>query len=369
MLMIMENMNLTSYVLMFIMCIVLLLITMVTQLHKKELKEAFIQQLYFSNKLLHFDNSMIPKCPPITLASRTSQVQSKSKKKMKKKPPSIKKQLVRETEVYRTIDDDDQDDDDEEQEREREREACEMIYEDTYRYGELEDSNKEQLLQGIRERECRNPLTSCKLEFEYQKVRKLIPRDDQRWFCNDKEDTIKYKYKCPNTDICNSSCDGVTFNGKCYRAISMEFFLSNLRNKSWRIRDPQSRRFINDDQYETLLLLENPKSFKFQQYRAGFYIVQNNDDSRRWGIDDEELKHIKYPRNHVYAQMYTLPGINNKGLIKVIDQRDTELGWLSIQIRIPGGGGFGSGFIGSSQRLLTLKLTQNPTMEWEIIRA
>lgn len=348
MLMIMENMNLTSYVLMFIMCIVLLLITMVTQLHKKELKEAFIQQLYFSNKLLHFDDSMIPKCPQI---ARTSEI-IKSKKKMKNKPPSIKKQLVRETEVYRTIYEDDQDDDDEEQERE----ACEMIYEDTYRYGELEHSNKEQLLQGIRERECRNPLTSCKLEFEYQKVRKLTPIDDDRSFCNDDENILdNYKYKCPNTDICNSSCDGVTFNGKCYRAISMDF----LRNKSWRIRDPGSRRFINDDQDKTLQLLENPKSFKFQQYRAGFYIVQNNDDSRRWGIDDEGLKHIRDPRNHVYAQMYTLPGINNKGLIKVIDQRDNFLGWLSIQeLRLPGGG-FGS----------TLKLTQNPTMEWEIIRS
>jgi len=61
--------------------------------------------------------------------------------------------------------------------------------------------------------------------------------------------------------------------------------------------------------------------------------------------------------------MYTVPGINNKGLIKVIDQRNTFLGWLSIQ------GGFGFGFIGSSQRLLKLQLTQNPTMEWEIIRA
>lgn len=55
MLMIMENMNVTSYVLMFIMCSVLLLINIVTQHHKKELKESFNEQTRFSKKLLELE--------------------------------------------------------------------------------------------------------------------------------------------------------------------------------------------------------------------------------------------------------------------------------------------------------------------------
>lgn len=365
MLMIMENMIQMGYLLL-IMCCLLILITMVAQLHKKDLKEAFNQQLYFSKKLLHFDESIIQECPLTTEAQRRK-VKSKSEKKMKMKPPGItKKVLFKEPVAYGVIYDEVEEVDEDDQEPEE----CKMVYTDTYRYGELEDSNKEQLLQGIRERECRNPLTSCKLEFDYQQVRKLTPIEDHRPFCDDSENIVHtHKYKCPNTDICNSSCDGITFNGKCYRAISMEFFLSNLINGSWRIRDPQSKRFINDDRDESLQLLETPKSFKFRQHRTGFFIVQNNDDNRRWGIDDAGLKNIRDPRNHVYVEMYTVPGINNKGLIKVIDQRNTFLGWLSIQeLRLPGGG-FSFGFIGSSQRHHKLHLTPNPTMEWEIIRS
>jgi hypothetical protein len=368
----MENMIHVGYILL-IMCSVLILIAMVTQLHKKELKESFYQQLGlsdFSKKLLQFDESMIPECPPITPDSRTSQVQSKSEKKMKKKPPGTEKKFVRETEVYKTIydevlEDDDQVEDDDQYDQEPE--ECEMVYSDTYRYGELENATKDRLLQGIQEKECTNPLTSCKLEFDYQQVRKFTPIEDHRPFCEEFENIVDtYKYKCPNTRICDSACDGITFNGMCYRAISMEFF---LRNKSWRIRDPQSRRFINDDRDQTLQLLENPKSFKFRQHRTGFFIVQNNDDNRRWGFDEQVLKNIRDPRNHVYVEMYTIPGINNRGLIKVIDQRDNFLGWLSIQeLRLPGGG-FGFGFIGSRQRLHKLQLTPNPIMEWQIIRA
>lgn len=339
---------------------------MVTQLHKKELKESFYQQLGlsdFSKKLLQFDESIIQECPPATRDSSTRKVQSKSEKKMKKKPPGItKKVLFKEPVAYGVIYDE-VDEDEDEDEDDQEPEECEMVYTDTYRYGEVENANEDLLVRSIREKECTNPLTSCKLEFDYQQVRKFTPIEDHRPFCEDFENIVDYKYKCPNTAICDSACDGITFNGKCYRAISMEFFLSNLRNRSWRIRDPRSRRFINDDRDESLQLLENPKSFKFRQHRTGFFIVQNNDDNRRWGIDDEGLKNIRDPRNHVYVEMYTVPGINNKGLIKVIDQRNTFLGWLSIQ------GGFGFGFIGSSQRLLKLQLTQNPTMEWEIIRA
>ena len=55
MLMIMENMNVTSYVLMFVMCSVLLLINIVTQHHKKELKESFNEQTRFSKKLLELE--------------------------------------------------------------------------------------------------------------------------------------------------------------------------------------------------------------------------------------------------------------------------------------------------------------------------
>ena len=353
MLMIMENMIQMGYLLL-IMCCLLILITMVAQLHKKDLKEAFNQQLYFSKKLLHFDESIIQECSQ----AQRRKVKSKSEKKMKMKTPGITKKVlfkepVADGVIYDEVEEVDEDD--------QEPEECKMVYTDTYRYGELEDSNKEQLLQGIRERECRNPLTSCKLEFDYHEVRKLTPIEDHRPFCDDSENIVHtHKYKCPNTDMCNSSCDGITFNGKCYRAISMEFFLSNLINISWRIRDPGSKRFINDDRDESLQLLETPKSFKFRQHRTGFFIVQNNDDNRRWGIDDEGLKNIRDPRNHVYVEMYTVPGINNKGLIKVIDQRNTFLGWLSIQeLRLPGG----------SQRHHKLHLTPNPTMEWEIIRS
>lgn len=55
MLMIMENMNLASCVLMISMCSVLLLIAMVTQFHKKELKESFTEQTRFSKKLLELE--------------------------------------------------------------------------------------------------------------------------------------------------------------------------------------------------------------------------------------------------------------------------------------------------------------------------
>lgn len=327
------------------------------------MKEAFNQQLYFSKKLLQFDESIIQECPPTTQAPITRKVQSKSEKKMKMKPPGItKKVLFKEPVAYGVIYDEVDDD--------QEPEECKMVYTDTYRYGEVENANEDLLVRSIREKECTNPLTSCKLEFDYHKVRKLNPIEDHIPFCDDSENIVRtHKYKCPNTAICDSACDGITFNGKCYRAISMKFFLSNLRNRSWRIRDPRSRRFINDDRDESLQLLETPKSFKFRQHRTGFFIVQNNDDNRKWGIDDEGLKNIRDPRNHVYVEMYTVPGINNKGLIKVIDQRNTFLGWLSIQeLRLPGGG-FGFGFIGNSHRLLKLQLTQNPTMEWEIIRS
>lgn len=55
MLMIMENMNLASCVLMISMCSILLLIAMVTQFHKKELKESFNEQTRFSKRLLELE--------------------------------------------------------------------------------------------------------------------------------------------------------------------------------------------------------------------------------------------------------------------------------------------------------------------------
>ena len=208
MLMIMENMIQMGYLLL-IMCCLLILIAMVTQLHKKDLKEAFNQQLYFSKKLLHFDESIIQECSQ----AQRRKVKSKSEKKMKMKTPGITKKVlfkepVADGVIYDEVEEVDEDD--------QEPEECKMVYTDTYRYGELEDSNKEQLLQGIRERECRNPLTSCKLEFDYHEVRKLTPIEDHRPFCDDSENIVHtHKYKCPNTDMCNSSCDGITFNGKC----------------------------------------------------------------------------------------------------------------------------------------------------------
>lgn len=348
--MIMENMVRMGYILL-IMCCVLILIAMVTQLHKKDLKEAFNQQLYFSKKLLHFDESIIQECPTESQSSRQIPVVKVLDKYLKSKKMELPGPTQKVTTAY-----------------DQGPEECEMVYADTYRYGEIEDSNKDLLVQSIREKECTNPLTSCKLEFDYHQVRKFTPIEDHRAFCHDSENIVHtHKYKCPNTDICNSSCDGITFNGKCYRAISMEFFFSNLINRSWRIRDPLTGRFINDDRDETLQLLQSPKSFKFQQHTTGFFIVQNNDANRRWGIYDGRLKHVRDPSNHVYVEMYTVPGINNKGLIKVIDQRNTFLGWLSVQeLRLPGGG---FGFIGSSQRLHKLQLTPYPMKEWEIIKS
>ena len=102
MLMIMENMIQMGYLLL-IMCCVFILIAMVTQLHKKDLKEAFNQQLYFSKKLLQFDESIIQECP-LTTQARRRKVKSKSEKKMKMKPPGItKKVLFKEPVAYGVI--------------------------------------------------------------------------------------------------------------------------------------------------------------------------------------------------------------------------------------------------------------------------
>ena len=76
---------------------------MVTEIHKKDLKEAFNQQLYFSKKLLQFDESIIQECP-LTTQARRRKVKSKSEKKMKMKLPGItKKVLFKEPVAYGVI--------------------------------------------------------------------------------------------------------------------------------------------------------------------------------------------------------------------------------------------------------------------------